>query len=98
MNRFDGIVFTRGHLLQGCGVDDHIDPYHCSPQAVDITNVADKIAQAWIVKASLPHLVLLQLIAAEDDQALRVVFPEKYLCTCVTERSGTAGYQNVLVL
>jgi hypothetical protein len=44
-----------------------------------------------MIETSHSHLVLLQLIAAEDDQALRLVIPQENLGALLAERSGPAG-------
>ena len=61
-----------------------------------IAHVSDKIAQTGVVKAGSPHIVLLQFIAAENHQPLRMIFPQHDVDEFLPERTRAAGDQYFL--
>jgi hypothetical protein len=70
----------------------------CASQAIDIAHVPDEVAEAGVVEATGAHLMLLELVAAEDDQLLRAVIPKHDLDELFAERSGPTCYENNLIL
>ncbi len=50
-----------------------VDPVHGAHQAVLIPHVANKVADAIVVEPGHAHFVLLQFIAAENDDLLRLI-------------------------
>ena len=70
LDRLDRVVFAGRHLLQRGGVDDDIDAVKGALEPIAIAHVADEVAHRRVppIGKHLPHLVLLQLVAAEDDQ------------------------------
>ena len=73
---FDGIVFTGGHLLEGGCMDNDIHLLEGAAQADAIANIPDEIAERGVVVASDTHFMLLQFIAAEDDELPRMKFAQ----------------------
>ena len=63
---------------------------------MQVAHIPDEVAQAWMVKATDAHLVLLELIAAEDDQLGGLVLAQHDLDEFFTERPGTTGDQDNL--
>ena len=59
-----------------------------------ITHISNEVAKAGMIQAGRPHVVLLEFITAEYDQALWPVFFQHDLDKFFTERSGPAGHQN----
>jgi hypothetical protein len=51
-----------------------------------------------MVETTDPHLVLLELVAAEDDQALRLVLIEQDFGAFLAKRTGSPGDQNILAV
>src|SRR5262249_40488477 len=59
-------------------------------------DVAEEEAQARVVVEVLRHLALLQLVAAEDDEASRVAVRERDLGKAAAKGSGAAGDEDRL--
>ena len=55
-------------------MDDDVHAIHGASQAVDVTDVTDEIPNARIVETVGPHLMLLELVPAKDDE-----FPDRFL-------------------
>jgi hypothetical protein len=85
LDRFDGIVFTGGHLLKRGGMDNDVHLLEGATQADAVSNVSDEVAKRWMVEAGDPHFMLLQLITAEDNELLRVKFTQHDLGEFFTE-------------
>ena len=72
LHELERVVLRGVDLLQGGGVDDVVDVVHRAQQAALVTDVADEPAQARVVVEQLADLVLLELVAGEDHESLRV--------------------------
>ena len=66
--------------------------------AFTVAHIADEIAQRRMIVAVHFHLVLLQLVAAEDDQLGRVVLAQHHLDKFLAKRPGATGNQNNFIL
>jgi hypothetical protein len=53
-------------------MDNNIHAMHGADEAFAVAHVADEIAQARVVESADLHFVLFQLVAAEDDDLLRL--------------------------
>ena len=98
LHRFAGIVLAGRDLLQGGGVDHDIDAAHRPPHAVDVADVAEEVAEAGMIEAAGEHLVLLQLVAAEDDDLAGMVVAEEDFDALLAEGTGSAGNQDRTLL
>ena len=65
------VVLGSRHLLDGGGVDDVVDSLHGHHQALLVADVAEEIAHARRIE-DLLHLELLELVAREDYEPLRL--------------------------
>ena len=74
----------------------HGDSSEGTLQTLRVAYVTDKISQAGMIKSPHPHVMLLELVAAEDDQLLRMVVAEHRLHKLFPERSGAARDQHNL--
>ncbi len=72
-------------------MDDDIHTVKGTAQTLLIAYIADKIAQAWMIVTGDPHLMLLELIAAENNDLRRVIFLKHHLDEFLAKRTGTAG-------
>ena len=93
LDRFEGIVFAGRNLLERRGMNYDRDPGKGALQTLRITNIADEIAQAGMIEARSPHIVLLEFVTAEDDELLRAVFAQHQLDELPAERTRPAGDQ-----
>ena len=77
-------------------MDDIIDIAQRQVQAVPVAHIADEIADEGIFlgREILRHLELLEFVAAEDDQAARLVLRDHRLEEMLAERAGAAGDQH----
>src|SRR5208337_3430072 len=91
---FEWIIFARRHLLESSGVNHDIDIFESSLQAVTITNVAHEVTErrSSRIRKPVPHLALLQLVAAEDNKPPWGKLPHQDLCEFVSE--GTRASRN----
>jgi hypothetical protein len=71
-----------------------------APERLFVAHVADKIAHARIARLgkALAHVELLELVAAEDDQLLRLVTPQHGFDEFIAERACAASKQNDFVI
>src|SRR5579871_4140695 len=74
LNSFKRVVLAGRNLFQRSRMDDDRHTGKSPLKSSLIANIPEEIPQAGMVEASDAHVVLLQLIAAEDDQALGPVF------------------------
>ncbi len=87
-------------MLQRRRMDHIIHPAHGHFQPGAVAHVADEIAHEGIGfgPEGLGHLVLLQLVAAIDDQFLRLELGADQLDQRLAERTGAAGDQDRLAV
>src|SRR5262245_17056459 len=93
LDRLEGIVFARGNLLEGSRVHHDIDAVHGPGEPVAIPHVADEEAEGVVIEAR-HHLRLLELVAAEDDEALRMVLRQHDLHELVAEGARAARHEH----
>jgi hypothetical protein len=74
MNEFHRIVFGGGDMFKGGGVNYRINTRKGSFEAGTVTDIADKIAQSWVLLIAefLSHFVLFKLISAKNDKPLDI--------------------------
>jgi hypothetical protein len=77
-------------------VNNDVDAIERPVEPVAVAHVADEVADAGVLRVGehLPHVVLLELVAAEDDQLPRLMVPEHMLHELDAEGAGTAGNEN----
>lgn len=89
-----GEELAGGHLLEGGGVEDVVDPVHGVAHALGVADVADEEAnlggelRGFLLQA-MAHVVLLLLVAGEDTDLCQVSVHE-VLEHGVAERAGAA--------
>ena len=98
LDRFKRVVFARRHLFERGRVHHHRHSGKGALQALRIAHVADEVAQAGMIEARRPHIMLLQFVAAEDDELLRMVVAQHHLDELLPERSRPARDQHDLFL
>jgi hypothetical protein len=59
-------------------MDHNVHAVHRAHQAFAVADIADEITQRGVVEPAHAHLVLLEFVAAEDDDLLRLVFLQHY--------------------
>jgi hypothetical protein len=81
-------------------MDNNVHARERAHQAVAIANVADEVAhrRIFVIGEMLPHLVLLQLVAAEDDDFSGLVIAKNKFRELFAERPGAAGDQDYFVV
>src|ERR1700722_4162315 len=92
LNRFKGVVLTSGNLLKGSGVYNY---RYASQRALDsfyVSHIPNEITQTGMVKSRSSHLMLLQLVAAEHYQSLRLIVAQHDLDKFFAKRSSPTGY------
>ena len=113
LDRFPGEVLAGGHLLQRRRIDDDVGVAQGRGDAVEVAHVADAeleqpfevviddfVRRGLAVLILQPHVVLLGLVAREDDDLVRHAQfageepPDEHLA----ERAGAAGDENALVI
>src|SRR5580658_1727650 len=93
LNRFERVVFAGWHLLERRRVHHHRHARERPLQALYIPHISNEITQAGMIEARRSHFMLLQLVAAENRQSLRVVVAEHDLHKFLPERSCPTRYQ-----
>ncbi len=93
LDRFKRVVLASRHLLERRRVHHHRHPRERPLQPLDVPHVPDEIPHAGMIEARRPHFMLLQLVAAEHHQPLRVVVAQHDLDELLPERSGPTCYQ-----
>ena len=76
LDRFKRVVLACRHLLERGRVHYNRNAGKGAPQPVSVPNIADKVPQPGIIEARRLHLMLFQLVAAENDQLARAVVAE----------------------
>ena len=79
LDALEGVVLGGGHDLGGGGVHHDIDVVQRAVQALAVAHVADEEAQARVLRRRehLGHLELLEFVAREDDDLLRVAVDDE---------------------
>ena len=79
---------------------DDIDAVEGALEAVAVAHVADEVAQRIAAEFGKlnAHLVLLQLVAAEDDQLFRPIRFEQGLDEFFAKGTGASGYKYGLIV
>src|SRR5688572_12507323 len=74
LDRFQWIVFRSGDLLQCRSMHDNVHPVESPVESIAVAHVPDEEAdvRVLVIREMRMHLRLLQLISAENDQALRI--------------------------
>ena len=91
------VIFGGVYLLDGGGVDDHVDALAGPAQAFAVAHVADEEAQLriFVVGIFLFQLKLFELVARIDHDPFHVGISAKdRLNKFFTERTGASGDQN----
>ena len=68
-------------------MDDDIHAVHRADEPLAVADVANEIAQGRMVEFAHLHFVLFQLVAAEDDDLLRLFLGKQRLCELLAEGS-----------
>ena len=68
-----GLYSQAGTCLSAAACTTTVDAGERPLQAIYVAHVSDEIAQAGMIESCRPHFMLLQLVAAEDHQSLRVI-------------------------
>jgi len=91
--RFKGIVFRRGDLLQGGGVNHVIDIAKGPIHSFLVPHVADKISDTVVfcIGKLLGHFKLLEFIPAVNDETPWFIFLENDFSAFFAERAGAAS-------
>ena len=87
--------FATGHLLQGSGTEHVVHTTHRHIYRCLIAYIPD-VEFYFRILQQMTHVILLLLVAAEDAYFLNVAV-EETAQNRVTERTGTAGYQQNFV-
>jgi hypothetical protein len=66
-------------------MDNDVHAVHCAHEPLPVAHIADEIAQRLVVESVHLHFVLFQLIAAEDDNLLRLFFRQQGLGEFLSE-------------
>ena len=92
LDALHGIVLGNRHVLHGRGMDHRVDPAHRALEPIPIAHVTDEKTEACVGKVAR-HFVLLELIAAVDDNALRIVLAQDPPHEGLPEGARTARHQ-----
>src|ERR1035441_1994402 len=87
-----GVVLARWHLFQSSGMDDNRDSRQRPLEAPLIAHISNEVAQALMIEPRGPHFVLLEFIAAENDQPLGAILPQHNFDELLPERSRPARH------
>ena len=98
LDRFKRVVFARRHLFERGRMHHDAYPGQGALQALRVAHVPDEVAQAGMIEARRPHVMLLELVAAEDDELLRMVITQHHLGELLSERTCPARDQDHLFL
>ena len=79
-------------------VYNQIHPAHSTVQSFSITYISYKKAKSRIVLKLLLHFILKQFAPGENTNCSRFMLTKKNLGEFLTERAGSAGYKNNLII
>jgi len=96
LNCFERVVLAGWNLFERGGVNDYRHAGKGALQALLVANIAEKIAQAGMIDSRGAHFMLLQFIAAEDDEFLRPILIQHDLHKLFAERSCASCDQHNL--
>jgi hypothetical protein len=71
-----GLYSQAGTCFSAAACTTTVTPANARCRRRGITHVADKVAQAGVIEAAGAHVMLLQFVAAEDDQPLGVILAQ----------------------
>ena len=94
MDKFHRIVFGGGDLFQGGSVDYRINALKGSFETGSIADVADEVAQGWILLIAefLSHFVLLDFVSAKNDKPLNIwESPQAFSCDSLPKAACSAS-------
>ena len=97
LDGFKRVVFARRHLLKRGRVDHDRHSGKGALQALRVAHVPNEVAEAGMIEAPHPHIVLLELVTAEDDELLGMVVTQHHLHELLPERPRPAGDQHNLI-
>ena len=99
LNGLKRIVLASRHLLECSRMDHDVHAMKRPLQPIQVAHVSDKIADRdWtVLREQLPHFMLLEFIAAEDDQLLWTEFLENDLSELLSKRTGSTGHKHDLI-
>ena len=93
LDRFERVVLSCWHLLQGGSVNDDVDPLHGTIEPFLVSHIADEVPQLRIPlhRKAMAHLELLELVAAEYHHAPGAMVLEDVLDEALAKGSGAPG-------
>src|SRR6185437_2765462 len=94
LNRLERVVFCAWDLLHGRCVYDDVHIVKRAVQPLFVAHVADEIAYVCRVKSLGSHRELLHLIAAENDDFLRLIIGHQQGSELPSKAARPAGNQN----
>jgi len=98
LDRLERVVLACRHLLHCRCVDDDVDVgLEGALEALLIAYVSDEERESRVAELEL-HVVLLQLVAAQHDDALGRVLRQGVLDELLAERAGTARDEHRLAI
>ena len=100
LNCLKRVILASRHLLEGRRVDHDVHAMKRPLHPIQVAHVSDKIANRHraVLRKHLPHFMLLEFIAAEDDQLLWVEFFENNLGKLFSKRTSSTGHEHDLVI
>ena len=75
-------------------MDDHIHAGKCHPKTFRVPDIANKVPEVGLVQTRNTHLMLLQFIAAQDDEFLGVKISKHDPREHLSERTGSPRDQH----
>src|SRR6266851_5510265 len=86
LDRFERVVLACRHLLERRRMHHNRHTRQRALQPLHVPNVSNEIPQAGMIESRRSHLMLLQLIPAENDQPLRLIVAQHDLHKLLPER------------
>src|SRR5208282_3722381 len=93
LDRFERVVLASRHLLERRRVHHHRHARESALQPLDVPHVSNEIPHAGMIEARRSHLMLLQLVPAENHQSSRLVVAQHDLHKLLPERTCSTRYQ-----